>query len=73
MAGLIQWVAYLIAVYMAYRGLTDALRDFSEMPGRTWRAIIPRAIAAVLALLLLPLTFWMMLLMDEFARQLAVR
>ena len=31
MIGVVQIVAYLIAIYMVYRGITDALRDFSEL------------------------------------------
>jgi NADH:ubiquinone oxidoreductase subunit 6 (subunit J) len=67
MIGMIQWVAYLIAVYMIYRGATDALRDFSEMSGKPAGGRILRAIAAAIALGLIPFTAVMVAQMDQFA------
>lgn len=70
MLGIVQYVAYLIAIYMSYRGVSDALRDFSELPGRTTGARVLRLLAAACAILLLPATFYVVREMEDFASRL---
>ena len=74
MIGMIQFVAYLVAVYMGYRGITDALRDVSELPRMTGRAPKTlRIIAAICAVALVPATLALIVNMEWFASTLALQ
>lgn len=71
MIGMVQYVAYLIAAYMAYRGLSDALRDIAEIHDRPAWVTALRILCALMAIALFTATFVLLRGMERLATGLA--